>query len=70
MNAMLVLCQDCAQLLGCTDPEDKTCTRCQTHDCPFLPAPQLARGLCARCGASRVNTVWGSSSRRQSAAPS
>ena len=58
MNATLVLCTRCAQLLGCADPEEKSCAGCRTHDCPLLPAPLLSRGLCPRCGAAARARVW------------
>jgi len=58
MNATLILCRKCAQVLGCTDPEEKSCQACQTHDCPFLPAPQQAQGLCDRCVLATRGRHW------------
>jgi hypothetical protein len=59
MNAILLLCSQCHRIRGCTDPKEKTCDTCTSHDCPLLPAPDRAAGYCVRCGEERARrSAW------------
>ncbi len=51
MSGTLMLCSRCFRLWGCGKQGVMRCAECATHDCPVLPAPSRAEGLCERCAA-------------------
>ncbi len=54
MSGTLMLCSRCFRLWGCGKQGLVRCAECVTHDCPVLPAPSRAEGLCERCAADGV----------------
>lgn len=52
MNAILLICQHCDEVCGCTEPETALCRDCLAHNCPELPAPRRHQGYCQTCLAS------------------
>ena len=54
MSRTLMLCSRCFRLWGCGKQGVMRCAECATHDCPVLPAPSQAEGLCERCAADGI----------------
>ncbi len=49
MDGALLICTRCYRIWGCERRDVRRCDGCTAHDCPLLPAPSRAEGLCERC---------------------